>query len=314
MQAPRVTLTVTVVAILILCFFLVPLPVSRVRQQAVVEVQPEAVEKVFVPVPGILEHLDVRDGQWVQRGDILAEFRSLELEHRLGEARSDFEVRVGQVKSLQEEADQASDPEKKKELLAQIATAESERQSYELQVGALERERARLVLRAPRSGIVMSPPLIDDVGKLWEKGEANPFCSIGDLSQLRAVMPVRPADFRLLKEEIQESGDLDIVVRIQGRTSRTWKGKITQMPESEAKEVPLALTTKAGGPLAVKQGQRPNVYVPQDQQYLVGIDLVNSDAAIRPGNMAQVKIHCRWRPAAWWVWRTISQTFDLGLL
>jgi hypothetical protein len=30
--------------------------------------------------------------------------------------------------------------------------------------------------------------------------------------------------------------------------------------------------------------------------------------------MAQVKIHCRWRSGAWWAWRTISSTFDLGLM
>ena len=77
--------------------------------------------------------------------------------------------------------------------------------------------------------------------------------------------------------------------------------------------MPLALTIKAGGPVAVKPSTQPNVYVPQNQQYLVGIDILNADDAIRPG-VAQVKVHCRWHTFAWWVWRTISSTFDLGLL
>ena len=38
------------------------------------------------------------------------------------------------------------------------------------------------------------------------------------------------------------------------------------------------------------------------------------DHPIRPGTMAQVKIHCRWRTCAWWLWWTINSTFDLGLI
>jgi hypothetical protein len=54
--------------------------------------------------------------------------------------------------------------------------------------------------------------------------------------------------------------------------------------------------------------------VPQSQQYLVTVNLQDADPAVCPGTLAQVKIHCRWRTAAWWVWRAISSTFDLGLI
>src|SRR5262249_194401 len=65
MKPLRVTVSVGVLAALFLAFLLVPLPVSRVRQTALVEVQPEALDKVFVLVPGILEQLEVRNGQEV---------------------------------------------------------------------------------------------------------------------------------------------------------------------------------------------------------------------------------------------------------
>jgi putative peptide zinc metalloprotease protein len=313
MQTPRVVVTATVAIAIVLVFFLVPLPVSRIRQEALVEVEPDAVERVFVTVPGILERLHVRDGQVVQKGDPLAEFRSLEVENKLGEAHSQYDIRVVQIKSLQEQVDDTSDPAKKDELQAEIAAAVGERDMWAKQVEVFESMKERLVLRAPRSGVVMAPPLKDDVGKLWEKDNAPPFCAIGDIVRLRAIMPVGPADYRLLKED---EAVIDVVMRVQGRDHRTWKGRIdpNQLPQQEAKEVPLALTNKGGGPLAVKPSSRPNVYVPQDQQYLVSIDFVNPDYAIRPGNMAQVKIHCRWRSAAWWAWRKISSTFDIGLL
>jgi putative peptide zinc metalloprotease protein len=314
MQAPRVTATVTVITIVVLCFLLVPLPVSRVRQQALVEVQPGAAEKVFVTVPGTLEHLYVRDGQHVEKGDLLAEFRDIDMENKLDEAQSQYDIRVGTIRSLREQADETSDPAKKQELQTQIESAIGERDGYAHTMKLLEETSERLILRAPRSGTVMSSPRVDEIGRRWEKENDSPFCTIGDLSQLRVLMPVSPADYRVLKENMQEGGELDVDIRIQGRGGQIWKGKISQLPESEAFEVPYGLTDKAGGPLAIKQSARQTSYQPQDQQYLIGIDILNPDQTIRPGNMAQAKVHCHWRPAAWWVWRWISSKFDIPLI
>ena len=105
-----------------------------------------------------------------------------------------------------------------------------------------------------------------------------------------------------------------MTIRVQGRDAHTWSGRISLLPESEAKDVPPALSNKYGGPLSVKPSANPRQMAPQAQHYLVGIDLVDSDSAICSGTMAQVKIHNRWRTCAWWVWHTISSTFDLGLL
>ena len=58
---------------------------------------------------------------------------------------------------------------------------------------------------------------------------------------------------------------------------------------------------------------QPGKLIPVNQQFLIYADIVNPDKSILPGNMAQVKIHTQWRSAAWWVYRTISNTFDLGL-
>ncbi len=95
----------------------------------------------------------------------------------------------------------------------------------------------------------------------------------------------------------------------------TWTGRVTTtgLPQSEASEVPVALSSKGGGPLAVKPSDNPRKLIPQAQVYLVSINFDHPDAAIVPGTMAQVKIHCEYRSAAWWTWRTISATFDLGL-
>ena len=54
--------------------------------------------------------------------------------------------------------------------------------------------------------------------------------------------------------------------------------------------------------------------MPQTQHFLVYIDLIDPDAAIVPGAMAQVKVHCKPETCLHWLWRTLNDTFDLGLL
>jgi putative peptide zinc metalloprotease protein len=127
-------------------------------------------------------------------------------------------------------------------------------------------------------------------------------------------MPVSPAEYRLLKQELAGRPNLPVTIRLEGGGMRTWKGKLARLPESEARVVPLQLTLKGGGPLAVKPGAAAHTYVPQGQQYLIGVDFLESDDAVCPGTMAQVMVHCRWRTCAWWLWRKISATFDVELL
>jgi putative peptide zinc metalloprotease protein len=180
----------------------------------------------------------------------------------------------------------------------------------------LNRHKKRLELVARREGIVMNLPATEEIGKSWEKDQTMPFCSIGDPNRLRVELPLATVDYDLVLDDLKRSGSqVPVTVRVQGRGDKTWKGKVAHTPESEAKTIRLALSSKGGGPLAVKPGSNdPKEMIPQSQVYLVGIDILDSDKAICPGALAQVKIHCRYRSGAWWVWRTVSATFDLGLL
>jgi putative peptide zinc metalloprotease protein len=89
---------------------------------------------------------------------------------------------------------------------------------------------------------------------------------------------------------------------------------VTHLPKSEAKEIPEALSNKGGGPLAIRPTSPPKHFQPQNQVYLIGIDILDPDPAVSPGTLGQVKIHCEYRTCAWAVWRWISSALDLGLL
>jgi putative peptide zinc metalloprotease protein len=322
MKSRRVLITTGVVLLVLVVFFLVPLPVSRVRQTGVVQLQPDAVVKVFVPYPGgILERVYAQNGELVEEHQVLARFHNLEKENELGQARTNYEIAEVRVRALQDQSDKTFDTGERSRLQRDKVQAAAERDRYLEQVRGLDRALKELEIRAPRAGIVLGMPNVDEVGKYWDtetREQATvPFCSIGDPAELRVLVPVGPADYRLLDDDLHKTDKTDslrVTVRIQGRSDQTWEGHVAPLPETEAKDVPAALTNRCGGPLAVKPSANPYVYVPQSQQWLVGVDLQQKDRAMCPGTLAQVKIHCRWRTMAWWTWRTLSSTFDLGLM
>ena len=141
-------------------------------------------------------------------------------------------------------------------------------------------------MRAPQSGVVMGLPRVDAIGKFRERDERMPLCSVGEPDRLWVLVPLAPADHRLLKMDLEEArrrgGDLGVKVRIQGRLGATWAGRVVQLPESEAREVPVPLTQKAGGPVAVRPDpDRSNV--PLNQRYLVAIEIQDPDAGSLSG-------------------------------
>ena len=100
---------------------------------------------------------------------------------------------------------------------------------------------------------------------------------------------------------------------VHGFTGQQWSGRVGHLPRLAEKNIPLQLSTKGGGSVAIRPGTDPNNPEPQDQVYLVGFDFETPDRAISPGAMGQVKVHCEYRSCAWWTWRALSKSFDLGL-
>jgi putative peptide zinc metalloprotease protein len=321
MKTARVVLSSIGVAAVLFFVFFVPLPVSRVRQLGLVQVKPEAALKAVVPFPGgVLEagpqptELLVSNGQKVQKNDVLALFSNQDSDIELTEHRTERDRLDRQLDLLNRQlAGGILNPDERSQLRGQIAEVQGGIRKEILAVELREWEKTQLELRAPCDGVVMSPPKVDEIGKFFEKGAV--FCSVGDPRQLRVLIPVSPADYHILERDLKELGDLKVDVRVQGRAELTWHGKITHLPQAEARHIPPQLSSKGGGNVAIKPSSKPDAegYEPQSQQFLVGVDILDSDDKICPGTMAYVKVHCKWRTAAWYAWRRFSQAFDLGM-
>jgi putative peptide zinc metalloprotease protein len=420
MKRWRVMVTGSVLAAMVLFVFLVPVPLSRVRAVGLVEAPPDAMSKVSVRYPGQLIKLNVRDGQHVEKDEVLAEFQNLDSDLKLQKARREERNNIEKLIYLENQRRNAK-PAEQNRIDLEIATATGDRNNATKEIAHEDHvQREELVLRAPRAGIVSQAPVVEQLGRTYDKDE--PFCVIHTPGRLRVLLPVETPDFNRLKENLEKStnasraswrrlrdratvdykgmalkdvlndlegkfkdlhfdlnlepkdlgapvtfaadkkslmaildgiltplnlgfvinaaegdkkdgwlivkpgdergiidgplelNELPITLRVHGRDVKTWKGRIVRLPGKEAETIPLPLSSRANGPVAVKGGVRSNSLVPQTQHYLIYVDIVDPDAAIMPGSMAQVKVSCKNETCAHWLWRTVNGLFDLGII
>ena len=426
MKRWRVVTTGLVLTALVLALALVPLPLNKVRGKGLVEPQPDASARVYVGYPGVLVKLNVHTGQHVDQGEELAVFRNFDLEQQLAEAAHDETVHREMARSDEKLRDDLADGQARADAEKKLYEDAGLRDSAAAKRKALDKiAREELVLLAPRAGVVGEAPVIDDVGKFYERTPEQPFCTIDDPSKLRVCLPLATSEFNRLKENLErntpasnvtrrllqagvtvhydrtrladvfadlqkqvpglrlkggaaagadddlpvtfhaerqrlssvldrmfepvglgyvvksEAGaaddgwllvragrergypegprplaDLGAAVCVQGRAFHDFKGKVASLPESEAKTIPFALTSKAGGPVAVKAAPngKTGALEPQTQQFLVYVDIVNPDDAVKDGNMAEVKLNCQPETCLQWAWRWVNTTFDLRLM
>jgi putative peptide zinc metalloprotease protein len=324
MKPFRVSLTTAAVVLVLLVVFFLPLPISRIRETGIVQIQPEYVAQCHIEVPGQLKKLYVKEGQEVKKGQLLAEFTSLELESRRLQATSEVETKQKLYEGYNREVSLEPEGQNKERLKQSRAKIEAELKSAQTRLNDVLHELSHLTVRAPRDGVVIGLPLPDDVGKTWNFGQDTPqkdqqgtlFCNVGNRKKLRVILPVSPADLQLLRDE-KDTPDgkfIAATIRIVGDGMKTRVGHVLHLPPSEASTIPPALSSKLTGPVPVKPSEDPNKLVPQSQVFLVDIDFDRENDDIALNTLAQVHIHCRYRSVAWWVWRTVSQTFDLRLL
>src|SRR5262249_21693990 len=126
MKSTRVTVSAACVAVVLLLFFFLPVPVTRIRQTGLVEVQEPVLRQVHVLVPGRLERLRVKEGEHVSKGKIIAEFSNQELELRIAEAIANIETKKKVVDIYDARLAQSRDSNEKIRLDKEILDAKGE--------------------------------------------------------------------------------------------------------------------------------------------------------------------------------------------
>lgn len=142
-------------------------------------------EEVFVQEAGIVEHLFVVDGQHVQKGQLIAKLKSIELEHELTSTALKIEQsKLRKLRALSGE----NIPDFQLESLA-LSNLEARLQS-------LSKRTEMLEVRAPMTGIVLTTSVANLQGKYLQSG--SPLIQLGELESLQCVALVDQNDSKWL--------------------------------------------------------------------------------------------------------------------
>ncbi len=322
MKASRVRITVGVSVALLAAFFLLPLPINRVRETGIVQIQDGYVYQMTVRDPGgQLYEQFVNDGDVVKPGQQLALFRNPkqslrveQLDREVAHLKQQRLMLQAQIKEFSKDpAVQANYKEELSKVSGVLAGKEE----------SLTTERRVLdelsIMKADRAGVIMSAPHRKDMFKFWDKAESGPFCRIGDRTKLFITVPASPTEYREIKESLDRlSADgkppsVEASVLLANRSDHIYQGRVTAVPDRHEDNIPVGLTSRGGGPVAVRPSENPSVNEPVAQTYLIQVELLDPDGSIIPGTQARVKIHLQWRTPAWWAGQKIASALDWGL-
>lgn len=277
---------------------LIPTPLRVQGTLVLTEAKPAL---VYSEIPGRLVDLNVRDGDYVKQGDLIAQlsnpqkFRDKEDLYQQYNAAS--------VKALW--YSQASDPD----LRAQMRQHQVAANDLEPAVETAEEQIASLKLVAPRDGQVMGVPHPEKRGE-WVK-PGKPFCTVADPHKLEAHL-------------ILDQSDVDLIVgrpdrkpvawvKIYGTSESTWKSYVGEVATRNREEIPTELSNQAGGEIATKQDPKSGQVKPITSVYEVTIPIDNPELLLQPGLRGFAKIDCGNAPLGWWLWRLITKTFHFTL-
>jgi len=311
----RMYTTLGLLAAVVAGVLFIPLP-SHIYTS--LEVQPRNAASVYVEQPGILEAIHVQPGDRVEKGQLLAELTDLSLDVMIAERTGQRDAYEAQLLALNNLSFEQGD------VAAQIAEAREGLKSAEEQLAESIREREKLRLVAPKSGVVLPPALIPKQAaegqlpswsgsplKAENLGAALPlgtkFCEIGDPRWLEARLVVDQGDVELIapgqKVEImlQQSADFVYVSQIE----RVAKKDLTQSP--------VHLSSLHGGDLPTKMGD-DGVARPVGRVFQVVAPLPEDEKGIlRIGLVGQAKVSTAPRTLGSRLWRYLSRTFNFEL-
>ena len=314
-KKPRMFASLFVLGLIIAGIVFIPLPHSIF---CAFEVQPRGAEPVYVTVPGILVQSNVKPGDTVKKGDVLAVLKNVDLELEITKLSGEAEQYDRQLESLSYR--RFKDPE----AAASMEATEEARDAIYEQLAEKKADAARLVLKAPIDGVVMPPPLRPDKedpgGQLppWSgmpTDEENLgctlegstlFCQIGNPEELEAMLVIDQGDVIYLRK------GQDVEVKFDALPLDITHTTISELPTRDIRVAPQRLAAKAGGELATITDES-GIERPQSASYPAFAPLDNPEGLLCIGLRGRAKIHTEpktiWQRAS----RLVQQTLNFKL-
>jgi putative peptide zinc metalloprotease protein len=258
--------------------------------------------EIYAEVPGQLVTLNVRDGDYVKEGTILATLSNPE--KRLEYLQLEEQQKVHHVKALW----YGNSPDPNSRAQAQIHY----RMEAELEpaISKLDEQLGKLTLVAPRDGQAMGVPHRETRGQYLKPGK--PFMEIGDPHKLEAHLILDQSDVNLIIHP-DNGKNPTAGVKVYGTTETTRKSYVGEVAQRNSEEIRPELSNAAGGEIATKQDPKTGQAKPISAVYEVVIPIDNPDLLLQPSLRGFAKIDAGHSTLAWWLWRLVTKTFHFTL-
>ena len=311
----NLTMTGVVVAVIAAAICLIPLP-QRVWCPA--ELRPRGEETVYVTVDGRLEELFVEANDRVAEGAELAMFSNIDLELQIAELEGQESGYRARLASLERErfTDSAAGME--------ISTVEESLKSVEEQLAKKRKYQGELVLKAPRSGLVLPSETVDEKpdpsGRLtgWSGSalakknlgatfaEGTVLCMVGDPDHFEAVMIVDQSEV----EFVQSGQRVDL--KLDAFPFETFQGAVNEIAETHIEVGSERLSVKAGGSVPTTTDEMGRE-VPVSTSYEVLMQVDDPENMFIPGMRGTARIEVGNRTVGQWLLRLFWQTFNFRM-
>ena len=314
-KIPNLTITALVAAAALAAIALVPLP-QRVWCAA--ELRPRGEETVYVSVAGRLESLAVKPGARVRKGAELAKLSSIDLDLAIAELEGKESQSRARLNSLERE--RFTDPAAGLEM----GTVEETLKSVREQLEKKRKDRADLVLVAPRDGVVLpansvQPPK-DGSGRLpaWQGSaldeqnlgatfmEGTILCLVGDPERFEAVMVVDQSEV----EFVARGQTVDL--KLDAFPWQTFTGSVAELAETHIEAGSERLSVKAGGQVPTRTDESGRE-LPISTSYEAMMSLDDAEGVLTPGMRGTARIKVGSRTVGQWLLRLLWQTFNFKM-
>jgi putative peptide zinc metalloprotease protein len=269
----------------------------------------EKPQEVYAEVEGRLDELNVRDGDWVKKGTVLAKLSNPSKEKELLERQQDHDIAWYKARYY------AQSPER--ENRAQAKQLDEFANDTERSIQNVAEQIQKLSLTANRDGRVVSSPNVDSAGrpiKLHQESvgtwlrPGKPFCEVGDPQRLEAHLIVDQSDILLITTKSTAW------VKIYGSAERTYKSRVSEIAKRNREEVPTELSNMGGGEVASTPDPKTGAAKPTGTHvYEVIIPIDNSDLKLQPGLRGAAKLDGGRYTLGWWLVRWWNKMFTFRI-
>jgi putative peptide zinc metalloprotease protein len=267
-------------------------------------------QEVYAVVEGRLVELNVKNGDWVKKDQVLAKLSNPEKIKELLQEQRDQTINFHKAEWY------GRSPEH--ESRAQATQHKRLAEDLETKIEKITRQIGNLTLVAARDGQVVGAPHRETVGQWLKPGRpANQtststadkpyFCEIGDPHQLEAHLILDQGDIHLIHPENTAW------LKVYGKAETTYKSAVAVIAQRSADQIPTELSNMAAGEVASKPDPKTGVAKPLTAVYEVIIPVDNANLELAPGLRGYAKIDGGTYTLAWWLLRWWNKVFNFQL-